>query len=105
MTDFNKILEKAREVEAKMKESQEKIKLIEVIGISGGDSVKVTLNGEGEMIGLDISDEAIKEDKGIIIDLIKAAHSNAKNQLKTKTTDEISKAAGGFGIPGFKWPL
>ena len=105
MTDFSKILEKAKEVEAKMKESQEKIKLIEVIGISGGDSVKVTLNGEGEMIGLDISDEAIKEDKGIIIDLIKAAHSNAKNQLKTKTTDEISKAAGGFGIPGFKWPL
>ena len=105
MTDFSKILEKAKEVEAKMKESQEKIKLIEVIGISGGDSVKVTLNGEGEMIGLDISDEAIKEDKGIIVDLIKAAHSNAKNQLKTKTTDEISKAAGGFGIPGFKWPL
>ena len=105
MTDFNKILEKAKEVEAKMKESQEKIKQIEVVGISGGDSVKVTLNGEGEMIGLDISDEAIKEDKGIIIDLIKAAHSNAKNQLKTKTTDEISKAAGRFGIPGFKWPL
>ena len=105
MTDFSKILEKAKEVEAKMKESQEKIKQIEVVGISGGDSVKVTLNGEGEMIGLDISNEAIKEDKGIIIDLIKAAHSNAKNQLKTKTTDEISKAAGGFGIPGFKWPL
>ena len=105
MTDFSKILEKAKEVEAKMKESQEKIKQIEVVGISGGESVKVTLNGEGEMIGLDISDEAIKEDKGIIVDLIKAAHSNAKNQLKTKTTDEISKAAGGFGIPGFKWPL
>ena len=105
MTDFSKILEKAKEVEAKMKESQEKIKQIEVVGISGGDSVKVTLNGEGEMISLDISDEAIKEDKGIIIDLIKAAHSNAKNQLKTKTTDEISKATGGFGIPGFKWPL
>ena len=105
MTDFNKILEKAKEVEAKMKESQEKIKQIEVVGISGGDSVKVTLNGEGEMINLDLSDEVVKEDKGIIVDLIKAAHSNAKNQLKTKTTDEISKAAGGFGIPGFKWPL
>ena len=25
--------------------------------------------------------------------------------LKTKTTDEITKATGGFGIPGFKWPL
>ena len=105
MTDFTKILEKAKEVEAKMKESQEKIKQIEVIGISGGELVKVTLNGEGEMINLDISDEIMKEDKGIIVDLIKAAHTNAKNQLKTKTSDEISKAAGGFGIHGFKWPL
>ena len=105
MTDFSKIIEKAKEVEAKMKESQEKIKQIEVVGISGGNSVKVTLNGEGDMIQLELSDEILKEEKGIIVDLIKAAHSNAKNQLKTKTTDEISKAAGGFGIPGFKWPL
>ena len=106
MTDFSKILEKAKEVEAKMKESQEKIKQIEVIGISGGDSVKVTLNGEGEMTNLDLSDEVMKEDKGIIVDLIRAAHSNAKNQLKSKTSEEISKVAGGgLGIPGFKWPL
>ena len=105
MTDFNKILEKAKEVEAKMKESQEKIKQIEVIGISGGDLVKVTLNGEGEMINLELSDEVIKEDKGILLDLIKAAHSNAKSQLKLKTSDEITKATSDFGIPGFKWPL
>ena len=105
MTDFSKILEKAKEVEARMKESQEKIKQIEVIGVSGGDAVKVTLNGEGDMINLDLSDEVIKEEKGIIIDLIRAAHTNAKNQLKIKTSDEISKATGGFGIPGFKWPL
>mgnify|MGYP001336823141 FL=1 len=105
MTDFNKILEKAKEVEAKMKESQEKIKQIEVIGVSGGDSVKVTLNGEGEMINLELSDAVIKEEKGIIVDLIRAAHSNAKNQLKSKTSEEISKATGGLGIPGFKWPL
>jgi len=105
MTDFSKILEKAKEVEAKMKESQEKIKQIEVMGVSGGDAVKVTLNGEGEMINLELSDEVIKEEKGIIVDLIRAAHSNAKIQLKSKTSDEISRATGGFGIPGFKWPL
>ena len=105
MTDFSKILEKAKEVDAKMKESQEKIKKIEVVGISGGDSVKVTLNGEGEMINLELSENIMKEDKGIIVDLIRAAHSNAKNQLKSKTSDEISKVTGGFGIPGFKCPL
>ncbi len=105
MTDFTKILDKAKELEAKMKESQEKIKNIRVEGISGSSSVKVTLNGEGEMQKIEISDEILKEDKSIVEDLIVAAHNNAKVQLKSKTTEEISKAAGGLGIPGFKWPL
>ena len=105
MTDFNKILDKAKELETKMKESQKKIKNIKVHGTSGTNSVKVTLNGDGEMIKLEISPETIKEEKSIIEDLIVAAHNNAKDQLKTKTSEEISKATGEFGIPGFKWPI
>ena len=105
MTDFGKILEKAKELETKMKESQDKIKKIEVIGVSGGETVKVTLNGDGEMINLYLSDEILKEDKGVIEDLILAAHNNAKTNLKSKTSEEISKATGEFGIPGFKWPM
>jgi len=105
MTDFNKILDKAKELEAQMKKSQEKIKNIEVEGVSGTNSVKVTLNGEGEMVRLEISPETIKEEKAIIEDLIVAAYNDAKVQLKSKTSEEISKATSGFGIPGFKWPL
>ena len=105
MTDFSKILDKAKELEAKMKESQEKIKQIEVIGTAGADAVKITLNGESEIVKIDLTDEILKEEKGIIEDLITAAHNNAKSQLKSKTSEEISKATGGFGIPGFKWPL
>ena len=88
-----------------MKESQEKIKNIKVEGISGSNSVKVFLDGEGEMQKIEISDDSFKEEKSIIEDLIVAAHNNAKNQLKSKTNEEITKAAGGIGIPGFKWPL
>ena len=105
MTDFNKILDKARELEAKMKESQEKIKNIKVEGVSGSNSVKVILDGEGDMQKIEISDETFKDKKSIVEDLIVAAHNKAKAQLKTKTTEEISKATGGLGIPGFKWPL
>ncbi len=105
MTDFNKILDKAKELEAKMKESQENIKKIKAEGLSGSNSVKVILDGEGEMQKIEISDDAFKEKKSIIEDLIVAAHNNAKAQLKTKTKEEISKATGGFGIPGFKWPF
>ena len=105
MTDFTKILNKAKELEAKMKESQEKIKNIKVEGMSGANSVKVTLNGDGEMIQIDISPETMKEEKSIIEDLIVAAHNNAKDQLNSRTSEEISKATGGLGIPGFKWPI
>ena len=46
MTDFTKILDKAKAIESSMKASQEKIKNIQVDGVSGSNSVKVTLNGE-----------------------------------------------------------
>ncbi len=105
MTDFSKILDKAKELESKMKESQENIKKLRIEGVSGSNSVKVILDGEGEMQKIEISEEILKEDKSIVEDLIVAAHNNAKVKLKTKTSEEISKTAGGFGIPGFKWPL
>ena len=46
MTDFNKILDKAKELEAKMKESQQKIKELRVEGISGSNSAKIVLDGD-----------------------------------------------------------
>ena len=105
MNDFSKILSQAKELETTMKESQEKIKNITVEGISGTNSVKVILNGEGEIIKIDISPETLKEEKTIIEDLIMAAHNNAKIKLKSKTTEEITKATGGLGVPGLKFPF
>ena len=105
MTDFNKILDKAKELETRMKESQQNIKKIRAEGVSGSNSVKVILDGDGEMQKIEISDELLKEEKSIVQDLIVAAHNNAKARLKNKTNEEISKATGGLGISGFKWPL
>ena len=84
MTDFSKLMEKAKEIESKMKESQENIKKIEVEGVSGANDVKVTLNGEGTMISIKLSENVLKEEKVILEDLITAAHNNAKSQLKSK---------------------
>ena len=88
-----------------MKESQENIKKIKSRRSFRSNSVKVILDGEGEMQKIEISDEILKKKNRLLKILIVAAHNNAKAQLKTKTNEEISKATGGFGIPGFKWPL
>ena len=105
MSDFSNIINKAKELEAKMKQSQDKIKNIKVEGVAGTNSVKIVIDGEGEMLSIELSNEILNEDKQIIEDLIIAAHNKAKAQLKSKTAEEISKATGNFGIPGFKWPL
>ena len=106
MSDFSKIIDQAKNLQAKMKESQEKIKKIEAEGVSGGGTVKVSLNGDGELIKLNISPETMKENKEIVEDLIIAAHSDAKLKLKSKTSEELSKITGGVTLPpGFKWPF
>ena len=105
MTDFNKILDKAKEIEEKIKDSQEKIKQIKAEGFSGGGLVKVILNGNSEIEKIDISEKIFSENKTMLEDLIIAAHNEAKKNLKTKTTEEITKATENFGIPGFKWPF
>ena len=106
MNDFSKIIDQAKNLQTKMKESQEKIKKIEAEGVSGGGTVKVSLNGDGELIKLNISPETMKENKEIVEDLIIAAHSDAKLKLKSKTSEELSKITGGVTLPpGFKWPF
>ncbi len=105
MTDFENIIKKAKELEEKMKDSKEKIKNIEVLGSSGLEDVKLVLNGDSEIIKLEISDKILKENKEIVQDLIIAAFNNAKEKLKVKTLEEISKSTSELNIPGFKWPL
>ena len=105
MTDFSDLLSQAKKMQDKMKATQDAIKKIEVEGVAGGDVVKVVMNGDGELKKIFLSDSIIKEPKEIIEDLIVAAHNDAKSKLKIKTSEEISKTTGEFGIPGFKWPI
>ena len=106
MTNFSDMLTKAKEMQEKMKEVQQLIKNIEVEGTSGGNLVKVILTGDYELKSIIINDETKKEDQEIINDLIKAAYNNAKENLKKKSAEELSKATGGLNLPfDFKMPL
>ena len=106
MPNFTDLISQAKKMQEKMKETQEALKKIEVEGISGGNAVKVIMNGEGELKKITIEDVLLKESKEIVEDLIVAAHNDAKSKLKKKTTEEISKVTGGIDLPpGFKLPF
>tara|TARA_B100001057_G_scaffold224414_1_gene224728 strand:- start:125 stop:427 length:303 start_codon:yes stop_codon:yes gene_type:complete len=100
------MLQKAKEMQEKMKQAQDQIKNIEVEGISGGNLVKVILKGDYELKSIIISENAKKEKQEIINDLIIAAYNNAKQNLKKKSSEELSKITGGLNIPfDLKFPL
>ena len=106
MTNFSDMLSKAKAMQDKMKEAQEQIKKIEVEGEAGGNLVKVILTGDYELKSITINDAAKKESQEIINDLIIAAYNNAKENLKKKSAEELSKATGGLNLPiDFKLPF
>ena len=106
MNNFSDMLSKAKAMQEKMKEAQDQIKKIEVEGVSGGNLVTVTLSGDYELKSIKISEEAKKEKQEIINDLIIAAYNNAKENLKKKSAEELSKVTGGLNLPlDFKLPF
>ena len=106
MTNFSDMLSKAKIMQEKMKEAQDQIKKIEVEGEAGGKLVTVVLSGDYEIKSIKISEAAKKESQDIINDLIIAAYNNAKENLKKKSAEELSKATGGLNLPlDFKFPF
>ena len=61
MPDFNDLIGQAKKMQEKMKETQETLKKIEVEGISGGDAVKIIMNGEGELKKIIFNETSYKE--------------------------------------------
>ena len=106
MPDFTDLISQAKKMQEKMKETQDALKKIEVEGVSGGNIVKVIMNGDGELKKISLEATLLKESKEIVEDLIVAAHNDAKSKLKKKTSDEISKVTGEISLPpGFKLPF
>ena len=106
MADFTDLITQAKKMQEKMQKTQEALKKIEVEGISGGNAIRVIMNGDGELKKISLDDNLLKESKEIVEDLIVAAHNDAKSKLKKKTSEEILKVTGGVSLPpGFKLPF
>ena len=104
--DFSKMLKQAQEMQQKMMEAKDGLKNVIAEGVAGGGSVKVQMNGHFELVKVDIGEEILKDEKGVVEDLIVAATNNAKKEVESKTQEEMSKLTGGIKMPpGFKFPM
>ena len=107
MRDLMSLMKSAGELQEKMNTLQEELKTAEATGTSGGGLVTVTLNGKGDLKSLDIDVSLVADgDKGIIEDLIIAAHADAKQKIEAEMAERMQELTAGLPIPpGMKLPF
>jgi len=105
--DIGEIMKKAGEMQARMKEIQDRIAAMEATGEAGAGMVKIILNGKGYAKKVSIEHSLLMEsDAEILEDLIAAAINDAKSKLETQTAEEMKKVTEGMPIPpGMKLPF
>jgi nucleoid-associated protein EbfC len=108
MKDLSDIMRQAQQMQQRLQEAQERMDQLTAEGSSGGGMVKVTLKGKGELHALRIDPSIMTpDDKEMVEDLVKAAHSDARRKLDDAMADAMKQATGGLGgmLPGFKLPF
>ena len=103
MFDMIKMMGKMKEVQARLKEAQDKLVLLKVSGESGGGMVKATVNGKRQLVALDIDAAILKgEDKAVLQDLIIAAVNKASDDAEVQAKEQLKKSTEGLipNIPG-----
>ena len=104
--DFGGMLKKAQEMQQKMAEVKASLKNIQAEGVANNGAVKVIMNGDHEMIKIDIDPKLMTEEKEVLEDLIVIATNNAKKVIEVKSSEEMLKITGGLKLPpGFKLPF
>ena len=106
---FNKgnmstMLNQAREIQKKIEEVQSDLEKITINAESGGGLVTVMINGKQEILELNISKEAMEEDKELLEDLIisaiNKALSESQEEMQTRMNCVTGGMLGGLKIPG-----
>ena len=72
---------------------------MEITGESGAGMVKVTLTGKHQCRKVEISPEALKEDKEFVEDLIAAAINDASQKLEAASKEKMAALGGGLNLP------
>jgi|TARA_B100000315_G_C14291646_1_gene457675 hypothetical protein len=99
--NLGQMMKQAQMMHSKMQKIQKELEDKKVEAESGGGMVKVTANGKGEILSLNIEKEIVKQDeKEFMEDLVLVAVNEALRRSQELNASEMSKVTGGLKIPG-----
>jgi len=95
-----KMMQQAKEMQAKMEELQARLGDLEINGEAGAGLVKVTITGKGDMKNIKVSPEAIDmDDMEMMEDLIVAAFNDAKARADRTVQEKTQEMMAEMGLP------
>jgi len=95
------MLKNLQKVQETMQQMQEKMKTVTAVGSAGGDMVKVTVNGQMDVLLVELAPECVDpRDIPMLADLIKMATNDALARVKDRLKDEMGPLGQNLGIPG-----
>jgi len=94
------LLKSAQAMQEKMGEMQAKLAALTAVGSSGGGMVKVTVNGQFDVLRVEIEPDAVDpKDIPMLQDLVKAACSDAMSKIREEIRLQVSSVAGDLQLP------
>jgi DNA-binding YbaB/EbfC family protein len=107
--DFQALLQQAQKMQEQLFAAQEELARAEVQGTAGGGLVTATVNGQGEVVDVEIDPQLIdgddpQESAETVADLVVAAIRDATRtaaELQQEKMGPLTRMPGMPGLPGF----
>lgn len=100
--NYGDMMKQAKIMQKQMEKVQEELKDMKFEASAGGGAVKVTVNGEQDVLEVKINkDVADPEDIEMLEDMVLVAVNDAIKQSKDEAKNKLAGVTGGLNIPGF----
>jgi DNA-binding YbaB/EbfC family protein len=101
MRNMNQMMKQVKKMQQEMQKAQEELEKTEVVGTAGGGVVKVKMNGQKQLLAVEIAPEAVDpDDVEMLQDLITAAFQDAMKQIDELVAKNLGKFTAGLQFPG-----
>ena len=103
---IGQLMKQAQQMQEKMKQAQDELANITVVGESGGGMVSITMTCKNEIKKIKIDEVLFNEEKVMLEDLLIAAFNDAARRAEKKTQESMSGMTSGLNLPpGMKLPF
>ena len=100
MGNMQGMMKKMQKMQKEMMQAQEELNAKEFEGAAGGGMVKVTINGQREVLGVNLDPSVVDpEDVEMLEDLIVVATNEALKKVEETTNSTMGKFTQGLNLP------